>query len=243
MERDYLIAGLRVRMDTYGRTLTHAEPYLTETAGEADIVITSNPEELHKNQPHLSLDDCEYLSTGGSFYRQLLKHNGMLLHASAVVMDGYAYMFSAPCGTGKSTHTTMWREAFGYDRVLMLNDDKPALRLENGQWFAYGTPWSGKTDQNLNVRVPVGGVCVLRRGETDEIEPFGGARAVFNLLEQTARPNMPEARELLLELLDELLAKVPVWKLQCTPTTHAAQVSYQAMSEEARKRFGLGVSL
>ena len=238
MEKDYLIAGLRIRMDTWGRTEKQAEPYLTETAGEADIMITSYPEALHEKQGHLSLDDCEYLSTGGSFYRQLIQFDGMMLHSSAVVMDGYAYLFSAPCGTGKSTHTTMWREAFGYDKVLMLNDDKPALRFEDGRWYAYGTPWSGKTDQSINMRVPLGGICVLRRGTENVIEPFGGIGAAFALLEQTARPQMPNARGLLLELLDCLLREVPVWKLACTPTPEAAKVSQKAMSEEAKKRFG-----
>lgn len=238
MERDYQIAGLRVRMDTYGRTLTQAEPYLVATEGEADVVITSAPERLHEEQPHLSLEACEYLSTGGSFYRQLLKFDGMLMHASAVVMDGYAYLFSAPCGTGKSTHTTLWRETFGKDRVLMLNDDKPALRYEDGRWYAYGTPWSGKTDQNINLRVPLGGVCVLRRGNTNEIAPFGGIPAVFALLEQTARPAIPHAREKLLELLDCLLQSVPIWMLRCTPTKESALVSQEAMSKEAKKRFG-----
>lgn len=237
MERDYLIAGLRVRMDTYGRAATQAEPYLAETAGEPDIVITSCPEELQKRQPHLSLDDCEYLSTGASFYRQLLNFDGMLLHASAVVMDGYAYLFSAPCGTGKSTHTTLWRQVFG-EQVQMLNDDKPALRLEDGRWYAYGTPWSGKTDQNANIRAPLGGICVLTRGQVNEIAPYNGARAAFSLLEQTARPGVPEARGRLLELLDALLAKVPVWKIRCTPTAEAARVSHKAMAEEAKRRFG-----
>ena len=238
MERDYLIAGLRVRMDTYGRTAAQAESYLTETAGEADIVITSAPETLQEQQPHLSLDDCEYLSTGGSFYRQLLQFNGMMLHSSAVVMDGYAYLFSAPCGTGKSTHTTMWRETFGYDRVVMLNDDKPALRREDGRWYAYGTPWSGKTAQNTNIRVPLGGICVLTRGQTNEIVPFGGTQAAFALLEQTARSVTMENRGYLLEMIDSLLSTVPVWKLKCTPTHDAARVSQKAMSEEAKKRFG-----
>ena len=238
MERDYLIAGLRVRMNTWGRTEAQAEPYLTETAGEADIVISSYAEIFHENHPHLSVDDCEYLTTGGSFYRQLMQFNGMMLHSSAVVMDGYAYMFSAPCGTGKSTHTTMWRQAFGNDRVLMLNDDKPALRLENGQWFAYGTPWSGKTAQNINMRVPVGGICVLTRGETNEIAPFGGTQAALAIMEQTARPGTMEGRGKMLELIDNLLNNVPVWKLKCTPTPDAALVSQKAMSEEAKKRFG-----
>lgn len=238
MQQDYLIAGLRVRMDTWGRTAEQAKPYLVATEGDADIVITSQAEQFKEMQPHLSMDDCEYLCTGGSFYRQLLPFNGMMLHSSAVMMDGYAYLFSAPCGTGKSTHTTMWREAFGYDRVLMLNDDKPALRLENGRWYAYGTPWSGKTAQNINTRVPLGGICVLTRGETNEITPFGGMQAALAIMEQTARPGGLEGRGLMLELVDKLLCSVPVWKLKCTPTTDAARVSQKAMAEEAQKRFG-----
>ena len=238
MERDYLIAGLRVRMDTFGRTEAQAEPYLTETKGEPDLIIESHREDLLARQPHLSLDNCEYLSTGASFYFQLLMFHGMLLHSSAVIMDGYAYLFSAPCGTGKSTHTTMWRKAFGEDRVQMLNDDKPALRLEDGRWYAYGTPWSGKTAQNTNVRVPLGGVCVLSRGETNEIEPFNGPQATLALLEQTSRPATMQGRARLLEMLSHLQETVPVWKLKCTPTPEAALVSQKAMSEEAKKRFG-----
>ena len=238
MERDYLIAGLRVRMDTFGRTEEQAEAYLTQTAGEPDIVISSDPKRFQARHPHLSLGDSEYLTTGGSFYRQLIKFDGMMLHSSAVVMDGYAYLFSAPCGTGKSTHTSLWRKTFGEDRVLMLNDDKPALRLEDGRWYAYGTPWSGKTAQNINMRVPLGGICVLTRGETNEIAPFGGTRAALALMEQTARPGMVEGRGSMLELIDKLLTMVPVWKLQCTPTEEAARVSQKAMQEEAQKRFG-----
>lgn len=238
MERDYLIAGLRVRMDTFGRTAEQAESYLTQTTGEPDIVISSDAEGFRQLHPHLSLEDCEYLTTGGSFYRQLIKFDGMMLHSSAVVMDGYAYLFSAPCGTGKSTHTSLWRKTFGEDRVLMLNDDKPALRLEDGRWYAYGTPWSGKTAQNINMRVPLGGICVLTRGETNEIAPFGGTMAALALMEQTARPGMVKGRGSMLELIDKLLTLVPVWKLKCTPTEEAARVSQQAMQEEAIKRFG-----
>lgn len=238
MERDYIIAGLRVRMDTFGRTEVQAQPYITETSGTPDIVIHSHAKELMESQPHLTLDDSEYISTGGSFYRQLLHFSGLLLHASAVVMDGFAYLFSAPSGTGKSTHTTLWRKVFGYDEVLMLNDDKPALRLEDGRWYAYGTPWSGKTDKNLNMRVPLGGICLINRGQTNSIEPYSGVAATFELLEQTLRPNVSQMREDLLELLDSLMVSVPVWRLYCTPTADAAILSHKVMAEEAKKRFG-----
>lgn len=238
MEKDYIIAGLRIRMDTFGRTEEQAEPYRTDTPGEPDLVVRSAAKYVKERQPQMSMDDCEYMATGAFFYKNLLDYDGLLIHSSAVIMDGYAYLFSAPCGTGKSTHTTMWREAFGYDKVLMLNDDKPVLRLENGRWYAYGTPWSGKTAQNLNMRAPVGGVCMLTRGETNEIVPFGGAQAALELMEQTSRPPKAELRAKLLELMNDLLTMVPIWKLKCTPTVEAARVSQKAMAEEARKRFG-----
>ncbi len=237
MNHDYLIAGLRIRMDTWGRTEAQAAPYLVLTDGEPDITITSNPQALKDSQPHLSLDDCEYLTTGGSFYRQLLQFEGMLVHASAVVVDGFAYLFSAPCGTGKSTHTMQWMKHFGPEKAFILNDDKPALRRENGRWYAYGTPWSGKTDQNKNVRVKLGGVCVLTRGQENVITPFSGAPAIFSLLEQTARPAGADARSRLLELTGKLLEEVPVWRLACTPTVDAAIVSFEAMSREAMLRW------
>lgn len=234
MEQYYHIAGLTVKMDSFGRTVTQAEPYLCKEA-PADIVISSHPETLHEKQPHLSLEDCEYLSTGGSFYRQLLKFDGMMLHASAVVMDGYAYLFSAPCGTGKSTHTSLWRKVFGADKAVILNDDKPALRMENGKWYAYGTPWSGKTDQNTNMRVPVAGICFLHRGEKNSIEPFGGASAIHAILEQTSRPPAAQFRMQLLTLLDRLLQDVPVWQMHCNMELDAPQVSYAAMSAAIKK--------
>lgn len=225
----YRIAGLLVQMDTYGRTLEQAAAYMTEE-GTPDVVISSYPEALRETQPHLSLEACEYLCTGSSFYRQLLKFDGMLIHASAVVKDGFAYLFSAPCGTGKSTHTNLWRETFGEEQVLMLNDDKPALRREDGKWYAYGTPWSGKTDQNINTKVPLAGICVLGRGQENQIAPYGGTGAVHDILEQTARSANAGFMVKLLELLDKLVTAVPVWKLECNMDPQAAWVSYEAMS-------------
>lgn len=228
MEQYYKIAGLTVQMDSFGRTVQQAEPYRCAPA-EPDMVIHADWRALQQSQPHLSMDDCEYMCTGGSFYRQLLKFDGMLLHASAVVVDGRAYLFSAPCGTGKSTHTQLWLRVFG-DKAAILNDDKPALRFEDGCWYAYGTPWSGKHDISTNVRVPVAGICFLHRAAENTIAPFAGPRAIFSLLEQTARPAGAELRQQLMVLLDRLLTQVPVWQMGCNMDPQAALVSYNAMS-------------
>lgn len=228
MTQYYKIANLTVAMASFGRTARQAEPYRLETARRADIVITSNWKALQESQPHLSQDDCEYLSTGSSFYKQLLMFDGMLLHASAVVMDGYAYLFSAPCGTGKSTHTRLWTE--NLKGAFLLNDDKPALRWENGTLYAYGTPWSGKTGLNRNLRIPVVGICVLRRGAENQIDPCPLPEAIHALLEQTVRPRDPEGMQRLLTLLDRLIPTVRVWKMECNMDPAAALMSYNAMS-------------
>lgn len=225
----YRIAGLTVAMDSFGRTVQQAEPYRIDDISEPDIRIDSNYHLLKEMYPRLSEDACEYLSTGSSFYRQLLRYDGMLLHSSAVVVDGRAYLFTAPCGTGKSTHTKLWLQVFG-DRAQILNDDKPALRLVGGQFYAYGTPWSGKYDCSVNMRAPIGGICVLERGSENRIEPFGGFPAIHAVLAQTMRSKNAEFMERILSLMDRLLTDVPVWKLKCNMDPEAALVSYRAMS-------------
>ncbi len=232
MEQYYNIAGLTVKMDSFGRTVAQAKDYLCAPA-QPDICITSNWRALQANQPHLSDEDSEYISTCTSFYRQLLEFEGMMLHASAVVLDGRAYLFSATSGTGKSTHTQLWRKVFG-DRAVILNDDKPALRYENGMWYAYGTPWSGKTDLNVDWKVPLAGIAMLERGQQNEIERFYGHQAIFAILEQTLRPRETQLRMKLLGLLDKLLSTVPVWKLRCNMNEDAATVSYTAMRDGAK---------
>lgn len=228
MTQFYKIANLIVAMDSFGRTNKQANPYLWNEE-TPEILIQSDWRNLQKQQPHLSAEDCEYLSSGASFYKQLLCYDGMMLHASAVVVDGKAYLFSAPCGTGKSTHTKLWLSVFG-ERAYILNDDKPALRLIDGIWYAFGTPWSGKNDCSVNIGVPVAGICLLYQANKNTIIPFSGKDAIFAILEQTIRPTEVTLQEKLLESLDKLITTIPVWKMGCNMEEKAALVSYKAMS-------------
>lgn len=234
MEQYYKIAGLTVKMDSFGRTVEQAAPYACPPCEAPQIVIESNWPEMKAKYPSWPDELGEYMATGSSFYKQLLDFGGMMLHSSAVVVDGQAYLFTADSGTGKSTHTKLWLQKFG-DRAFILNDDKPALRLEDDGWYAYGTPWSGKHDISVDTRVPLAGIAVVERGEENSIEPFGGITAIHAILKQVNRPKQKEYREKLLELLDKLITQVPVWKLRCNMEPEAAEVSYQAMSGKGRK--------
>ena len=221
------IAGLQVDVFAEGRTRKQLQPYLTEETGPADITVRCDSQRVLQRNPQLGdLDSAEYLGTGAVFARALLKFNGFQLHASAVMLDGKAYLFSAPSGTGKSTHTEKWCRLFG---AKLLNDDKPALRLQDGKWMAYGTPWSGKHDLSTPTGVPLGGIAFLQRAEENRIRRLDPQEAVPMIISQSLRFLRPEQMELQLTLLDKLLRQMPVWLLECRNDDEAAYLAHKHM--------------
>ncbi len=230
------IAGLLVDMGYKHETMTRqALAYKVDEACEKPDMKIYIPDELiekkHRENSELTLDNCEYLYTGSAFYSGLLYFGGFMLHSSAVIMDGKAYLFTADSGTGKSTHTSLWQEAFGKDRAQILNDDKPAIRIGENGIFACGTPWSGKTDLNINKIVPIGAIGFLERSPDNWIERKNGGEVIAKLLKQTVRPPEEKEMDALLRYVDIVLKKVPVYCLGVNMTTDAAKMAYEAMSK------------
>lgn len=236
MTRLYNICGLPVECDFRHPVMTaRAEKYLSSEAASPKISIPFSRDaidRLKSAQPDLSNDDCEIIYTAEYFYYSLLHFGGFMLHSSAVVMDGEAYLFSAPSGTGKSTHTALWLKLFG-SRARILNDDKPAIMAgQGGKITACGTPWSGKSDLNLNLCVPLRGICILERSPENFIEPLSPEQAVFSLLNQTLRPTDSGRMTMLLDLIDTVTTGIPIWRMGCNISEEAAQMAYNAMSQK-----------
>jgi hypothetical protein len=190
--------------------------------------------EYQKSAPHLTLNDLEYVYTGASFYEAFLYFNGFLLHSSGICKDGYAYLFSADPGTGKSTHTSLWRKYFGDDDVKIINDDKPAIRLIDDKIYVYGTPWSGKTDQNINMRTELGAIVFLERSENNFVKEITPKEAIPLIMMQTIRPRNQERMIKLLELLDKVLSNTKLYKLGCNISEEAVKVSYEGIRADKR---------
>lgn len=159
----------------------------------------------------------------------LFRQDVLMLHGSTVAVDGEAFLFTAKCGTGKSTHTRLWRQAFG-DRAVMVNDDKPFLRTEHSTVLACGSPWSGKHGLDSNITVPLRGICVLERGGDNRIRAASVEEVLPMLLHQCYRPLEDAQLPRLKQLLRQLAEQTPLWYMQCTREPDAALVSYRAMS-------------
>ncbi len=231
--RKYVIAGLKVLMRcTEEHMLKQGDAYLCDFEGDADIVIDIPHDQIERirlKHPPLTYDEMEYLLTGSRFYYKFIQFNGMMLHSSCVVVDETAYLFSAPSGTGKSTHTALWLKNLG-DRAFILNDDKPALRIEDGVFYAYGTPWSGKTDQNINAKYRIGGIAFIERSNRCFIEDMPTTEAIKNLYWQTVKPRIEANVDILFKTCEDLINSIPIYRFGANISDEAFRTSYEKMT-------------
>lgn len=162
------------------------------------------------------------------FAQAVLKHDGVFVHASCVSMEGKSYLFLGKSGTGKSTHARQWLQAFPDCRLL--NDDNPALRIEDGKVMVYGTPWSGKTSCYKNEGYPVAGIARLRQAKTNSFSPLEGPEIFAALLPSCSAIRQDAGLlEALYCTLIQIAEQVTVGCMECLPNIDAARVCYNSL--------------
>jgi len=203
--------------------ITKSSPLFTVSATEKEV-----REEYDRLKGEFSLEDCE----SNCLYRKvslgMLQYDAFLLHAAVVAVDDEGYVFTAPGGTGKSTHANYWMQEFG-NRAVMVNGDKPIIRLINDKFYVCGTPWRGKERLGNADIVPLKAICLLERGAKNEIAPADADTTLDKIFQQVLLPEEPESALKQLDLLDRLIGTVPIYRLKCNLSQEAAKVAYNGM--------------
>ncbi|MBP3391372.1 MAG: hypothetical protein J6L76_01125 [Clostridia bacterium] len=217
----------------YEYLLKQCKDYVVRRPLSVDMEISVSSEDIAKerakdNNGGFSNGYIESLAFYRKFAEQAAAFDCILFHGSALSVDGEGYLFGAPSGTGKSTHSALYRRQFG-DRVEMVNDDKPLLRRMNGGFYVYGTPWDGKHHLSQNISVPLRGICFLQQGPINEIRKLTFFEAIGASLGQIYRPEDKEALSKVLHFTQGMLQSVPVFELKCTISNEAAELSYRTM--------------
>lgn len=238
MKGTYRIVDLNVQFDSrFPDIHEDCSDYRTDEPGEVYIRISPDddmlkyrptPEEIRQN-PALVIVTEGYLESRAccrEFARLMPERDTFLFHGSAVAVDGECYIFTAKSGTGKSTHTRLWRELLG-ERAVMVNDDKPMIRVTDHGAIVYGTPWNGKHHLGANIAVPLKSICILERSADNQICKVSKDEALPMLVQQAHRPNDPAALARTMTLIDKLQA--PIYRLRCNMDISAAELSYNAM--------------
>ena len=231
----YTIAGFTFNIPSPSKKLASlCHDYIAAEGIAADYTVSVTEEEIdaiRRRSPDITAFAAEISVVYQKICTWLLDKDAMFLHAAVIELDGKAYAFSAPPGTGKSTHIALWKKAFG-DRAQILNGDKPILRFENGTVYAYGTPFCGKEHWSINKKAPLDGLCFLSRGTEDEIRRISSTEALPLLFRQIYLEKNVVTAAKTMALCDALLRTVPLYALVCTPTLNAATVACEAMTKK-----------
>ena len=235
MERFQIsLAGLTVEMHCrFPLVRTFCKDYLEESTGIhfSAEAVESEMAELMRTSDVSDVPHAELLSLHRSIAEQLPRFGRFLIHGAAISWRGRGFLFLAPSGTGKSTHIRLWRSALG-EGVGIVNGDKPIIDASGNVPTVCGTPWAGKENWQRNVSVPLGAICILRRGKTDAIRRVTPSEQIGALLRQVYRPDDVSALTETLTLADKVFRTVPLYELACTPTENAVKTAFPALTGE-----------
>ena len=229
----YLIADLVTEINPrYENTKQLAKPFLYNGERETDIALEVTDKYLSflmsKAVEGTTMDKLENFALSGDFNRKVIGHGVMLVHSSALIYNNEAYLFSADSGVGKSTHTKLWLKAFG-DKVHIMNDDKPVVRLYDDHAQAYGTPFDGGSGIALNESYPLKAIIFVERGEENSVRIPENKEIIQKLYFQTARMVNRETAEKMLLNFEKLLTLSKFYVLTCNMDISAAYVAFDGI--------------
>ncbi len=156
-------------------------------------------------------------------------HDIVLMHSSVTLFQDHGYLFLGKSGTGKSTHSALWRKHIaGAD---LLNDDNPAVRaFPDGRVIVYGTPWSGKTPCYRNMSVPVGAFLRLEQHPENIISKDGKLQTFATVLSSCSTMIWDKpSYDGILATINRIAATVPSFYLKCRADEEAARLSQQTI--------------
>ena len=236
MQGVYQIAGVIVKLSySFEWTGKYFERYAYSGDKKEDVYLEitdsdiDSEDKVFPNTPRYFLENLAVLRKLSRIL--LVDYNALLFHGSSIKVNGNAYVFTAPSGTGKSTHTKLLKEYLG-DKMEYINDDKPILKETGGKVFVYGSPWNGKHGRGSNIFAPLKAVCVVSRGVENSIEKIPPNVAIKYLFEQSLAFSDEASANKVLDIMALITKTASFYLLKCNMDISAAKCSYEGMIYE-----------
>ena len=220
----------RCRLRCKDYLIEDTEPEFAVTVTEEEIL-----EQCRKN-PEFTREYLEYLCIHQAIAEKLPYYHRLVFHGAVITYKENCVLFTAPSGTGKTTHISLWRKYLGRD-VDIVNGDKPMIKVDDCGAVAYGTPWCGKEGWQKNRKARLSAICFLRRGEVPGIRRAEPAECLDPLMHQVFLPLMDtEGSGRTLEDLDRLVSKVPLYILECDISEESVKCVFEEIVGEPYPR-------
>ena len=216
----------------YDSVKRFAEKYLSEAEPQFSVSVTD--EQIEAEKAVWESDCADDYAESICLYREIAERlpslDRFVFHGAAISYGGRAFLFTAPSGTGKTTHIKLWREYIG-NEVDIINGDKPIIRFIDDVPYACGTPWQGKEDYGTNEMLPLRSIAFFDRGIENRAFEIPLSEAVTRMASQIYLPKEnPKNTLLAMSLLDKLVRSVRLVRLECNMDIEAALVAMNAMT-------------
>jgi len=227
------IAGISIEIHSlFSKIKSISKDYITDTLTPDIVLNIAAKDVVSESETKLSvyqMPDLETLAVYRKIAEETLKYDTFLMHGSVISINGKAYMFTAPSGTGKTTHIRKWLE--NLPDAFVVNGDKPLIKAGEVP-LACGTPWAGKENMQTNTMVPLAAIVLMERAEDNEIRQITFSEAFSGLFRQTYQPKDTEKLKATLRLLKSLDHKVKFYSFKFNNLKDDAfSVSYHALVE------------
>lgn len=238
------LADLGIRIQSvYPHMREFCREYLCDSVKpELSVNMDENKIEAERDNTPENSYSSEYLETLAvlrEIAEQLPGYDRFLFHGASITYKKQGFLFTAPSGTGKTTHIRLWKKCLG-DAVDIVNGDKPILSVETTGVSenqaekvcvrVYGTPWAGKENWQKNCAADLCGICFVKRGQTNRISRLKPENCLDMLFRQVYLPGNGEAAGRTLELLDKMVNHVPLYLLECDMSEEAVKCSFEALT-------------
>lgn len=191
------------------------------------MFATSDQKQFNTDLTLINKDESQYILflLRAAYGMAAINQQTIKIHASVTEKDGRALVFLGKSGTGKSTHSRLWREFVLGSRLL--NDDEPIVRLhDDGSVRVYGAPWSGSTPCYINDSAEVAAFVHLYQSAENKLTRLNGVDSFTSLFQSSALLRSDKkGREISFKLITEILAKVPYYRLDNRPDREAVSLS------------------
>ena len=143
----------------------------------------------------------------------LLRYHCCIFHCVSFVYKGYAWLLTAPSGTGKTTQYLNWNRLYP-DEIVMISGDMPVLVLnDNSVISVHPTSWNGKENIGNQITAPLGGVICLEQGNKNCMHELKVKDGLIPLFSQfMAIPETEEEAESLSSIMENIFKNYPSMK-------------------------------
>ncbi len=213
--------------------LTEKNPFFSVSLSNEDFL---NEIAVLDKSGKQTLDEIYLESTAvyRKICKELIKYDAFMMHSAAIKLGETAVAFIGKSGAGKTTQSMFWVKELGAEYI---NGDKPLIRLIDGKFYAFGTPWSGKERFNNNIFAELKSLVLVQKSDSNRIEKLSPYEALPIVLNQIHFWNDEAVVQKIMDMVDTLLLNVDVFRLYCKKEPASANLAYNRImkSQEENK--------